>query len=104
MTNIEEFLEQITKLKTAVEQIASEQKNQAAGPPFKIVELCDRSVEFTPREAEGGTIVLVSAAEHMCVGPHWVDFDGRIVTHEDMDQRVRRVLAMGGDVTLLHRG
>ena len=103
MTGIEELLKQIAELKAAVEQVADEQKSRAAGPPFTIVESCNRAVEFTPESAVPGTVILVGVLEHMCVGDHWVDAEGDVVTHHELTRYIRDALAAERDVTLLYR-
>ena len=104
MTGIEELLSQIAELKAAAEKVADEQKAQAGGPPFKILELCDRPIEFDPEAAGDGTVLLVRGAEYMCAGGRWISFGGDTYTHREMTQKIQNVLAAEADVTLLHRG
>lgn len=104
MTSIEELLSQIEELKAAVEQVADEQKARLDGPPFKILEVCDRLADFDPEKVEGGTILLIGAAEHMSVGTHWVDFNGDTYSHNEMCMKIRNYASFGDDVILLHRG
>ena len=104
MSDIEELLEQIKELKTALEQVADERKRRAAGPPFMIGGPFDRLVGFTPESAVAGTVVLVNMSEYMCVGDHWIDFDGDVVRHDELTRHIRDTLAAERDVTLLHRG
>lgn len=104
MTGIEELLSQVAELKAAVEQVADEQEAQVNGPPFKILELCDRPVEFDPEAAADGTVLIVHGAEYMCVDGRWISFDGNFYTHSEMARMIRNVLAVKVDVTLLHRG
>ena len=104
MTNIEELLSQIAELKAAVEQVVDEQKAQVNGPPFKILELCDRPVEFDPEAAADGTVLIVRSAEYMRIDGQWINFCGDVYTHSEMTRMIQNVLAIGADVTLLHRG
>lgn len=104
VTNIEELLRQIEELKAAVEQVADGQKAQADGPPFKILELCDRPIEFDPEAAEDGTVLLVRSTEYMRIDGQWINFGGDVYTHSEMTRMIQNVLAIGADVTLLHRG
>lgn len=104
MTGIEELLSQIAELKAAVEQVADEQKSRAAGPPFTIIESCNKLTQFVPENATPGTVILVGGAEYMCVGDHWIDYEGDFVRHDELAGNIRDLLAIGRSVTLLHRG
>lgn len=103
MSDNADLLERIEELKATVEQIVNGQKSRAAGPPFTIVESCNRAVEFTPESAVPGTVILVGVLEHMCVGDHWVDAEGDIVTNHALTQYIRDALAAERDVALLYR-
>ena len=103
MTNIEELLGQIEELRAAVEQVVNEQKGQVDGPPFKIAEVCNRLIEFDPKKAPDGTILLMCGAEHMCTGTQWVDCTGDTYTHGEMIRMIRGALNAGAEVVLLHR-
>jgi hypothetical protein len=104
VTNIEELLTQVAELKATVEQIADEQKVRLDGPPFKILEVCDRPVEFDPEAAGDGAVLLVRGAEYMCAGGRWINYAGETYTHSEMTQKIQNVLTAEADVTLLHRG
>lgn len=104
MSDNADLLEQIEELKAAVEQIVNGQKSRAAGPPFTIIESCNKSTQFTPEDATPGTVILVGGAEYMCVGDHWIDYEGDFVRHDELAGYIRDLLAIGRSVTLLHRG
>jgi hypothetical protein len=104
VTGIEELPSRIAELKAAVEQVVDEQKAQVNGPPFKILELCDRPIEFDPEAAEDGTVLLVRSTEYMRIDGQWINFGGDVYTHSEMTRMIQNMLAIGADVTLLHRG